>query len=377
MPPKAPIEARRSTPRHSSRPRSPPHRCRHWRLRRRSGPLRDAARDGNVVRRAAVQTPPAAGSARLPQATLRCRFVPVPDLLPYYLPRNSVYSSNFLGLATFPGRLKLYFRQRRFRQHRPASHASRALVIASSVTWLLRPPLLLPPSGFWGRRLTLRIALRRGAGGPAARGRPNPGGTIEQPHSRSRTSRLSQPRKCVNQSDDGSINRLRTLCLPPRVPRKPRLQFGSHRGPFVGDNRVVGRVSCGRVAGGHVAAQNPVELRADPLDCVARALIALVGLEAHAMNLPFLESVRQQQQFRFGIASRALRRRRNPGGADLDGIGRLALGERRVFGPAPEEREIAGRPDDRMVEADREGIAFAALPLRQSGGHVDSHLGRR
>ena len=58
--------------------------------------------------------------------------------------------------------------------------------------------------------------------------------------------------------------------------------------------------------GGAVVAQHALELCAEPGDGGTAALVASVGADGHAVHLPHLEGVRQQQQFRLGVHGGAL-----------------------------------------------------------------------
>src|SRR4029077_14523820 len=82
------------------------------------------------------------------------------------------------------------------------------------------------------------------------------------------------------------IGSLRESCLQPSPHRRPlRLQDGEGRG-----------VANGPVAGGTRCAEDGVATGPEPQDRVARARVARVGHQAHAMHAPDIERVSQHQE---------------------------------------------------------------------------------
>src|SRR5579864_5299521 len=102
------------------------------------------------------------------------------------------------------------------------------------------------------------------------------------------------------------------------VARERSRQALPNRRPFVGKDRVEGRIPDRAIGAQHLCPPDALELRADPLDRAARVYIALVRLERHAGDAPHLERVSQQEKFRFGVAACSLRGLRKPCRADLN-----------------------------------------------------------
>ena len=50
-----------------------------------------------------------------------------------------------------------------------------------------------------------------------------------------------------------------------------------------------------------MGAQHSLELRADALEGRARALVAHIGVEAHAVHAPGLEGMREHEELRLGV----------------------------------------------------------------------------
>ncbi len=62
--------------------------------------------------------------------------------------------------------------------------------------------------------------------------------------------------------------------------------MSSHARPLGGEDRVDGAVAEGVIDGGRMSAEDAVEARAEALDGGARAGVARVGLEGHAVDAP-------------------------------------------------------------------------------------------
>jgi len=98
-----------------------------------------------------------------------------------------------------------------------------------------------------------------------------------------------------------------------------------------------------------MAAENPIEVRAEPFDCTSRHCISGIGLDGDPSHLPHLECVSEHQEFCFGIDAGAPCSRREPCAANLDGIW-IRVGALVTVGCGPAFRiHETGRADNRTA----------------------------
>ncbi len=113
----------------------------------------------------------------------------------------------------------------------------------------------------------------------------------------------------------------------------------THRRPFDVQNRVHHGVPPRPVRHQLMAAQNPVELRAEPLDRRAAGEIEEVSAEFHCHTVQYIECVAEHQQLGLRVDAAAPRRGAVPGVADLESA------VRRV------DVQVARRADQGAVES--------------------------
>src|SRR5512144_2198553 len=161
--------------------------------------------------------------------------------------------------------------------------------------------------------------------------------------SASPTFSLGVPLSMSSVSFSGWIGSLRESCL----------EIGPHRRPLRLEDREGGGVANGPVARGPRRSQDSVEAGAQAKDRLARALVARVGHQAHAMDAPVVEGVREHQELRLGVDRGALRRGGQPRRADLHHVGALRAPLVAVArGPRPElDVEEARGADDAPARA--------------------------
>src|SRR5262249_19287508 len=121
--------------------------------------------------------------------------------------------------------------------------------------------------------------------------------------------------------------------------RQERFEVFPRLGPFSVDKGVVGGVARLTVREDALVADDPVELRSDPLDGAARALVPRVRLEPDRDRTGVVERVAQLEEFRFGVDLGPARVRAEHGPTDL----RRPV--RAIDGTVP------SGPDDRAVAA--------------------------
>src|SRR6185437_8338446 len=120
-----------------------------------------------------------------------------------------------------------------------------------------------------------------------------------------------------------------------------------HLRPFRRDNRIPYRVARNEICRHAMRAQNAFHLPSDALNRGPRSLVAHIGVQAHAKDLPGFKGVGQHQQLGFSIRRRADGRMRQPRVADLTRIGSLApvLSMSRRPGPALQIEKPRGSDD--------------------------------
>src|SRR6516165_7577676 len=158
---------------------------------------------------------------------------------------------------------------------------------------------------------------------------------------------------------------------------EPLLQALLQLRPLRRNDREARRVARREVGGETVRPQHAFELRADARQRLARALVAHVGVEAHAVHAPRVERVAKHQQLRLGVGGGAYRRGCKPGVADLAAVGAGARGLRVARGPRPAlDEEEARRADDGAVGEThgRKGERGAGFAPGERGVDVLRHL---
>src|SRR5580658_10636571 len=120
-----------------------------------------------------------------------------------------------------------------------------------------------------------------------------------------------------------------------------------HLRPLLRHDRKARRIASDEVSSHPMRPQNPFELSADAFDGRARTLVTRVGVEADAEHLPGFEGVRQQEQLALGVGRGPDCRSRQPGIADLAGVGIHAAVPRMALWPCPSfQIKEACRPYD-------------------------------
>src|SRR5208337_833436 len=103
-----------------------------------------------------------------------------------------------------------------------------------------------------------------------------------------------------------------------------------------------------------MGSENPFELPANAFDCLARALVANVRMEADPEHLPRFKSMRQHEQLGLGIGSSLDGRTGQPGVADLASVRVMAAVPRMALRPSPslQVKEACRTDDDAVIHAD-------------------------
>src|ERR1700712_5039981 len=126
-----------------------------------------------------------------------------------------------------------------------------------------------------------------------------------------------------------SVGRTAMPVMPPLPPLKtaPSLRGGGretlekaepHGVPLGGEDRVDDGVAEGALAADVMAAEDAVLLRAEPLDRGPRLPVVEVRAELDGDAVEHLERAGEQQQLRLDVDAGPLRRRTEPGRADLE-----------------------------------------------------------